>query len=242
MNGARPVGDGALPRYRGSINQMLEGASRPLARIPMEKNMCNWLRMFVVGAVTPVLLKTPRNERLPTAIASGKSTIRSFLKIATSLLAVSCTSVMVQTPQQMSDYAINLVKVDPQTDPSPQTLAVDQVACANKARLQYPIGVDKSAIMTGSILGGAVGGAASGAAGSAGSGHAGQATAAGALEGVGQGGLKGMDQVKHAYEVQLYQQVIHTALCLVDQGHVVLKPNLREQDITCARVQLGCPT
>ena len=102
------------------------------------------------------------------AIAKGKSKIRSFLKIATPLLAVSCTSVMVQTPQQMSDYAINIAKVDPKTDPKPQTLASDQVACANKARLEYPMGVDEAPIMSGSILGGAVGGAASGAAGSAG--------------------------------------------------------------------------
>jgi hypothetical protein len=72
---------------------------------------------------------------------------------------------MSKTPQQMSDYAINLAKVDPRTDPKPQTLAFDQVAGANKVRLQYPIGVDEAAIMTGSILGGAVGGAASGAAG-----------------------------------------------------------------------------
>jgi hypothetical protein len=174
-------------------------------------------------------------------IAKGKSATHSFLKIATPLLTVSCTSVMVHTPQQMSDYAINLVKVDPKTDPKPQTLASDQVACANKARLQYPIGVDEAAIMSGSIVGGAVGGAASGAGGSAGTGNAGRAAAAGAVGGIGQGGLNGMDQVKHVYEVQLYQQVIHTALCLVDQGHVVLKPNLREQDIACARAQLGCP-
>jgi hypothetical protein len=49
-------------------------------------------------------------------IAKGKSATHSFLKIATPLLTVSCTSVMVHTPQQMSDYAINLVKVDPKTD------------------------------------------------------------------------------------------------------------------------------
>jgi len=173
-------------------------------------------------------------------IAEGKSTIRLFLKLATPLLAVSCTSVMVQTPQQMSDYAINKAKVDPNTDPKPQTLASDQVACANKARLQYPIGVDEAAIMSGSIVGGALGGAASGAAGSAGTGHAGQAAAAGAVGGVGQGGLSGMDKVKQIYVMQAYQQAIHNALCLVDQGHVVL--NFRQQDMTCARVQLGCPS
>jgi hypothetical protein len=122
-------------------------------------------------------------------IARGKSRIRSFLKIATPLFAISCTSVMVQTPQQMSDYAINMAKVDPNTDPKPKTLASDQVACANKARLQYPIGVDEAAIMSGSVLGGAVGGSASGAAGSAGAGHAGQGAAASAVGGVGQGGL-----------------------------------------------------
>jgi hypothetical protein len=60
---------------------------------------------------------------------------------------------MVQTPQQMSDFAINSEKVDPQTDLNPQTLAADQVAGANQARLQYPIGVDEAAIMSGSILG-----------------------------------------------------------------------------------------
>ena len=88
---------------------------------------------------------------------------------------------MVQTPQQMSDFAINSEKVDPQTDPNPQTLAADQVACANEARLQYPIGVDEAAIMSGSILGGALGGATAGAAGSAGTGQAAQASAAGAV-------------------------------------------------------------
>ncbi|MGA7265628.1 MAG: hypothetical protein WBX30_32780 [Stellaceae bacterium] len=201
----------------------------------MEENMRNWFRLFVVGAATPVLLKTRRNERLPMAIANGKSTIRSFL-VATPLLAVSCTSVMVQTPQQMSDYAINIAKVDPTTDPKPQTLASDQLACANKARLQYPMGVDEAAIMTGSIAGGALGGAASGAAGT---GNAGQATAAGAVGGVGQGGLNGMAQVKRIYVMQMHQQAIHNALCLVDQGHVVL--NFSEQDMTCARVQSGCP-
>lgn len=200
--------------------------------------MRNWFRLFVVGAATPVLLKTRRNERLPMAIANGKSTIRSFL-VATPLLAVSCTSVMVQTPQQMSDYAINIAKVDSKTAPKPQTLASDQVACANEARLQYPIGVDESAIMTGDVLGGAVGGAASGAAGSAGTGHAGQTAAAGAVGGVGQGGLSGMDKIKRIYVMQMHQQAIHNALCLVDQGHVVL--NFSEQDMTCARVQLGCP-
>ena len=144
-----PCRDIAIP-----LTQRQKGASRPLPRILTEENMRNWFRLFVVGAATPVLLKTRRNERLPMAIANGKSTIRSFL-VATPLLAVSCTSVMVQTPQQMSDYAINIAKVDPTTDPKPQTLASDQVACANKARLQYPIGVDEAAIMTGNIVGGA---------------------------------------------------------------------------------------
>jgi hypothetical protein len=172
------------------------------------------------------------------AIAKGKPTIGLFLKIATPLLAVSCTTV-VQTPQEMSDHTINMAKVDPKTDPRPQTLASDQVACANKARLQYPIGVDEAAIMSGSIVGGAVGGAASGAAGSAGTGQAGRAAAAGAVGGVGQGGLSGMDQIKRIYVMQMHQQAIHNALCLVDQGHVVL--NFSQQDMTCARVHLGCP-
>ena len=155
------------------------------------------------------------------AIVKGKSTIRSFLTIASPLLAVSCTSVMVQTPQQMTEKAISMAKVDPQTDPNPQTLAADQVACANKARLQYPIGVDEAAIMSGTILGGALGGAASGAAGSAGTGNAGQAAAAGSVGGVGQGGLNGMAEIKKIYVMQMYQQAIHNALCLEQQGHVV---------------------
>lgn len=71
-------------------------------------------------------------------IAKGKSTIRLFLRCATPLLAVSCTSVMVQTPQQMSDHAINMAKVDAKTDPKPQTLASDQVACANKHASNTP--------------------------------------------------------------------------------------------------------
>jgi hypothetical protein len=79
---------------------------------------------------------------------------------------------------------INDVKVDPNTDPHPQTLALDQVTCANKARQEYPIGgVNEHGIMAGSILGGAAGGAASGAAGSAGSGHGGVAAGTGALGG-----------------------------------------------------------
>jgi hypothetical protein len=181
-----------MPEYRDSVNP---GAATRIAAsgtASMEENMRDWFRLFVVGAATPILLKISRNEGLPNAIGKGKSAIRSFVKIAGSLLAVSCTSVMVQTPQQMSDHAINMAKVDPQTDPNPQTLAADQVACANTARLQYPIGVDEAAIMSGSILGGAMGGAASGAAGSAGTGHAGEASAAGTVAGVGQGGLNGM--------------------------------------------------
>jgi hypothetical protein len=173
------------------------------------------------------------------AKAKGKSTVRLFIKIISPLLAVSCTSVMVQTPQQMSDFTINSVKVDPKTDPNPQTLASDQVACANKARAEYPIGgVPEGDIMTGSILGGALGGAASGAAGSAGTGQAGRAAAAGAVGGVGQGGLSGMDQIKHIYVMQAYQQGIHYGLCLVQQGHVIHGPS--KQDLECARVQVGC--
>ena len=175
------------------------------------------------------------------AIAKSKSSIRLLLKITSPLLAVSCTSVIVQTPQQMSDHAIDLAKVDPKTDPNPQTLASDQVTCANKARLEYPIGgVPEGEIMTGNILGGAVGGAASGAAGSAGTGNVGRAAAAGAVGGgVGQGGLTGMDQIQQIYVMQAYQQAIHNGLCLVDHGHVV--HNFSERDMTCARVQLRCP-
>jgi hypothetical protein len=67
------------------------------------------------------------------AIAKDKSTIVLFLGIASLLLVISCTSVIVQTPEQMSDFAINHVTVNPETDPNPQTLAADQVGCANKA-------------------------------------------------------------------------------------------------------------
>jgi hypothetical protein len=206
----------------------------------MEENMRDWFRLFVVGAETLVLAKSRRDEALPMAIAKSKSTICSFLKIASPLLAVSCTSVMVQTPQQMSDFAINSEKPDPQTDPNPQTLAADQVACANQARLQYPIGVDEAAIMSGSILGGALGGAASGAAGSAGTGYAGQASAAGTVAGVGQGGLNGMAKIKNIYVMQAYQQSIHYALCLVQHGHTYTG-GAGEQDLECARAQVGCP-
>jgi hypothetical protein len=139
----------------------------------------------------------------------------------------------------MSGHAINMAKVDPQIDPNPQTLAADQVACANTARLRYPIGVAESAIMTGNIAGGALGGAASGAAGSAGTGNAGQATVAGAVGGVGQGGLNGMAKIKQIYVMQAYQQAIHNALCLGQQGHVVY--GFSKQDETCARVGIGCP-
>lgn len=201
--------------------------------------MRNWFRLFVVGATTAVLRKIPQNEKLPMAITKHKFTTCLLLTITGPLLAVGCTSVMVQTPQQMSAHAINLAKVDPQTDPNPQTLAADQVACANMARLQYPIGVDETAIMTGSVLGGAVNGAASGAAGSAGAGNAGRAAAAGAVGGVGQGGLNGMDKIKQIYVMQAYQQAIHNALCLEQQGHVVY--GFRKQDETCARLGVGCP-
>lgn len=155
-----------------------------------------------------------------------------YLTVVGMLAGVGCTTVMKYTPQEMSEGAINHVKVDPATDPNPQTLAADQVACANKARLQYPIGVDEAAIMTGS----AVGGAASGAAGSAGSGNAGRATAVGSI-----GGLSnGIDKVRLTYITQIYQQAIHYGLCLVEQGHVI--SGLTEQDLTCARTALGCPT
>ena len=170
----------------------------------------------------------------------GESAIYLLLKVATPLLTVSCTSVMVQTPQEMSDFAINHVKLDPQTDPNPQSLTSDKVACANKARLEYPIGVDEAAIMSGSVLGGAVGGAASGAAGSAGGGNAGQAAAAGAVGGIGQGGLNGMDKIKHVYTMQMYQQSTHYALCMVQQGHNISGPG--QQDLECARIGVGCPS
>jgi hypothetical protein len=174
------------------------------------------------------------------AIARSKSIIPLLLRIASFLFVVSCSSVIVQTPQEMSDHVISMVNVDPQTDPNPQSLASDQVGCANKARREYPIGgVNEQAIMTGSIVGGALGGAASGAAGSAGSGHAGVGAAVGALGGVGQGGLNGMAEVKKLYVIQTYQQGTHYALCLVQQGHVIYGPS--KQDLECARVQLGCP-
>jgi hypothetical protein len=95
-----------MPEYRDSVNL---GSAKPIApsgTASMEENMRDWFRLFVVGGATPVLLKISRNEGFPNAIGKGKSAIRSFLKIASPLLAVSCTSVMVQTPQQMSDFAI----------------------------------------------------------------------------------------------------------------------------------------
>jgi hypothetical protein len=92
------------------------------------------------------------------------------------------------------------VKVDPTTDPNPQTLAFDQTACANKARLEYPIiDFDEGGIMASSMLSGAAGGAGSGAAGAAGTGHAGQAAAINALGGAAQGGQNGLDKIKHIY-------------------------------------------
>jgi hypothetical protein len=172
-------------------------------------------------------------------ILKSKSTVL-FLKIISPLLAVGCTSVIVQTPQQMSDFAINSVKVNPNTDSNPQTLVSDQVTCANKARREYPIGgVNEQGIMTGSILGGAASGAAYGAAGSAGSGHAGVGAGVGALGGVGQGGLNGMAEIKQIYVRQTYQQGIHYGLCLVQHGHMIY--GLGEQDLQCARMQLECP-
>jgi hypothetical protein len=205
----------------------------------MEENMRNW--PLVVGVPKAILFEVLRNEGFSIAVAKGPSAIRSFLKIASLLLAASCTSVMVQTPQQMSDFAINDVNaaVDPRTDPNPQTLAFDQTACANKARLEYPIvHIDEGGIMASSILSGAVGGAGSGAAASAGTGHAGQAAAAGAVGGIGQGGLNGMAKIKNVYVMQAYQQMIHYALCLVQQGHPIYG---HEQDLECASVGLGCP-
>jgi hypothetical protein len=162
----------------------------------------------------------------------SKSMVLRYFALAGTLVAASCTSIMALTPQQMSNSALNMVKVDPQTDPNPQTLAVDKVACANQARLQYPIGVDEGAIMTGSILGGAMGGAA----GSAGTGSAGQATAAGSIAGMGQGVTK----VQQTYVMQLYLQSTHYALCLVQQGHIISGPS--ERDLECARAGVGCPT
>jgi hypothetical protein len=48
-----------------------------------------------------------------------------------------------------------------------------------------------------------------------------------------------MDQIKRVYVMQAHQQAIHNAVYLIDQGHVVL--NFSQQDMTCARQQLGCP-
>jgi len=110
--------------------------------------------------------------------ASVKSITWRYFAVAGTLASVGCTSTIVQTPEQMSDIAINHVKVDPTTDPNPQTLAFDQTACANTARLQYPIvHIDEGGIVVSSMLTGAAGGAGSGAAAAAGTGHAGQAAA-----------------------------------------------------------------
>ena len=73
------------------------------------------------------------------AMAKSKSTIPLLMKTSL-LLVVSCSSVIVQTPQEMSDHVISVVKVDPQTDPNPKSLVSDQAACANQARREYPIG------------------------------------------------------------------------------------------------------
>jgi len=71
-------GDCALPERRDSVNP---GAGTRIVASGTDSDgetMCNWLRLFIVGAAASVLLKTPRNARFPMAIAEGKSTIRSF--------------------------------------------------------------------------------------------------------------------------------------------------------------------
>jgi hypothetical protein len=166
--------------------------------------------------------------------ASGKPVILRNLTMAGMLACVGCTTVMKYTPQQMSEGAINHVKVDPATDPNPQTLAFDQTACANKTRLQYPIvAVNEGGIMAGSMLSGAAGGAGSGAAAAAGTGQAGHAAAISAVGGAAQGGQSGLEQIQNAYIMEIYQQAIHYGLCLEQHGHVIY--GLSEADMARAR-------
>jgi hypothetical protein len=128
------------------------------------------------------------------------------------------------------------MKVDPKTDPNPQTLAFDQTACANKARFEYPIvGIDEGGIMASNVLSGASGGAGSGAAAAAETGHAGQAAAKNSVGGAAQGGQDGLDEIKHTYVMQMYQQGIHYGLCLEQHGHVIYGPS--QADIARARTQ-----
>jgi hypothetical protein len=68
-----------------------------------------------------------------------KSVTLRYIAVAGTLVCVGCTTTMNMTPQQMSDLVVSHVTVDPKTDPNPQTLAFDQTACINKARLEHPI-------------------------------------------------------------------------------------------------------
>lgn len=156
------------------------------------------------------------------------------LMMAGMLFGVGCTTVMKYTPQEMSAGAISRVKVDPATDPNPQTLAFDQTACANQARLQYPIvAVNEGGIMAGSMLSGAAGGAGSSAAAAIGTGQAGRAAAVSAVGGAAQGGQNGLQQIQNAYLIQIYEQAIHYGLCLEQHGHVIYGPS--EADMARAR-------
>jgi hypothetical protein len=167
-------------------------------------------------------------------LASGKSTILQYLPVVGTLTFIGCTSVMSVTPQQMSDFVINHVTVDPKTDPNPQTAAFDQTACANKARLEYPIvHIDEGGIMAGSMLSGAAGGAASGAAGAAGTGHAEQAAAISSVGGALQGGQNSLNVITKTYLMQMYKQGINYGLCLEEHGHAI--SGMREPDLARAR-------
>jgi hypothetical protein len=179
---------------------------------------------------TGVVGEEPQKRELLMNFASGKSITLRCLTVAGTLVSVACTSVMSVTPQQMSEHVIDVVKVDPKTDPNPQTLAFDQTACINKARLESPIvGVNEGEIMTGSMLLGAAGGAGSGAAAAAGTGHAGQAAAINSVGGAIQGGQNGLNVITNTYAMQMYQQSIHYGLCLEEHGYVVHDRSKQDQ-------------
>jgi hypothetical protein len=151
-----------------------------------------------------------------------KSVMPQYFALAGTLACVGCTTVMNHSPQEMTEHVIDVVKVNPNTDPNRQALAFDQTACINKARLEYPIvHIDEGGIMASNMLSGAAGGAGSGAAGAAGTGHAGQAAGLNAIGGAAQGGQNGLDQIKNNYVMQMYQQALHYGACLEEHGHVV---------------------
>ncbi len=182
------------------------------------------------------------------SFVTGKTIMLRYFTLAATLASVGCTSTIVQTPQQMSEAVINVVKVDPKTDPNPQTLAFDQTACINKARLEYPIvHIDEGGIMASNMLLGAAGGAGSGAAAAAGTGHAGQAAGINALGGAAQGLQSGLDQIKNTYVMQTYQQALHYGSCLQEHGHVVYGGSeadlarARSEDLARATSGVGSP-